>query len=85
MKYKCKVTLAALLAVMGTGCASNNLKQAADDFADGAVSNAEHRQQKKQNQSVYDDNKLKKEDSAAGILNIGLQVFFRLFKSAEPE
>jgi len=77
--------LAALLAVMATGCASNNLKQAADDFADGAVSNAEHRQQKKKNQSVYDDNKLKKEDSAAGILNIGLQGFLRLFKSAEPE
>lgn len=40
---------------------------------------------KKKNQSVYDDNKLKKEDSAAGILNIGLQGFLRLFKPAEPE
>ncbi|WP_372627970.1 hypothetical protein [Arsukibacterium sp.] len=85
MQHKARLMLVALLAVMTVGCASNNVKQAADDFADGTISNAAHRQQKKQNQSVYDDNKLKKEDSAAGILNIGLQGFLRLFKSAEPE
>tara|TARA_R110002126_G_scaffold161549_14_gene309419 strand:+ start:5242 stop:5478 length:237 start_codon:yes stop_codon:yes gene_type:complete len=77
--------LVALFTVITTGCASNNVKQAAEDFGDGAASNAEHRQQQNADQSVYDDNKLKKEDSVAGILNIGLQGFLRLFKSAEPE
>lgn len=48
MQQSTKLMLAALFSVMTTGCASSNVKQAADDFADGAVSNAEHRQQKKE-------------------------------------
>ncbi|WP_213998644.1 hypothetical protein [Arsukibacterium sp.] len=84
MQQSTKLMLVALFAVMTTGCASNNVKQAADDFADGTVSNAEHRQQHR-HQHGNTDTRLKKEDSIAGILNIGLQGFLRLFKSEEPE
>ena len=60
MQHRAKLTLVALVAVMTAGCASNNVKQAADDFADGAVSNAEHRQQHP-GQHGNADNRLKKE------------------------
>lgn len=81
MQQSTKLMLAALFTVMTTGCASNNVKQAADDFADGAINNAEIRQQ--QNNRLYgdDDSSLKKEDTVAGIFNIGLQKIFRLFSS----
>ncbi|WP_019676367.1 hypothetical protein [Arsukibacterium perlucidum] len=84
MQHRAKLTLVALVAVMTAGCASNNVKQAADDFANGAVSNAEHRQQHP-GQHGNADNRLKKEDSIAGIFNIGLQSIVRLFKPTEEQ
>ena len=84
MQPRTKLILSALFTVAITGCASNNVKQAADDFADGTVNNAEQRQQHR-HQHGNTDTRLKKEDSIAGILNIGLQGFLRLFKSEEPE
>lgn len=84
MQHRAKLTLVALVALMTAGCASNYIKQAAGDFADGTVSNAEHRQQHPA-QHGNADNLLKKEDSIAGIFNIGLQSIVRLFKPTEPE
>jgi len=85
MQQSTKLMLAALFIVITTGCASNNVKQAAEDFTDGAINNAEVRQQHDNSLHGDDDSRLKKEDTVAGIFNIGLQSIFRLFKSDKPE